>query len=128
MRDVETVDFAEVLLLSPATAVAPPAAPDEVHDQWKAGLTLPVALDGRAQPFYPPLAVRARREGVVLLKAIITRDGEVASIEVLLAPDPDLGFSESAIDAVSRWKYEPGRLNGRAVAVSMTVRVDFSLR
>jgi hypothetical protein len=43
-------------------------------------------------------------------------------------PDPDLGFVAAAIDAVSQWKYEPGVLNGRPVAVSLTVRIDFSLR
>jgi len=122
-------DFAEAVMLAPGPVVAPPAVPgDEIHDQWEPGLTLPVAHAGRARPVYPPLGARVRKEGRVLLAAIITERGDVVSIEVLSAPDPDLGFVAAAIDAVSQWKYEPGVLNGRPVAVSLTVRVDFSLR
>ena len=62
-----------------------------------------------------------------MLRAIITAEGDVTSIELQSAPRPDLGFSESAIAAVSCWKYDPGSYRGRPVAVSMSVFVEFVL-
>lgn len=91
------------------------------------GLVLPVALPGRVTPEYPLIAVHSRSEGEVLLHAIIGIDGSVRSIEVIQAPNPDLGFSQAAIEAVSRWNYRPGRLQDRPVPVRLTVLVAFNL-
>jgi len=104
----------------------PPPAP-VTYDEATRGLTLPRARSGRPEVRYPRMAVTARISGRVVLQAVITTEGVVDSIEVLQAPDPDLGFADAAIEAVSTWTYEPGTLNGRPVAVSMTVVVDFSL-
>jgi periplasmic protein TonB len=39
-----------------------------------------------------------------------------------------LGLSESAVEAVKTWKYEPSRRNGVPVAVYFTLTVSFSLQ
>jgi TonB family protein len=104
-----------------------PPAPALPLPEWTPGLIRPVALPGRPQPDYPPLARRTRVGGVVLLRAVITEEGEVAAIEVLGAPRPDLGFSAAAIEAVSAWRYEPGRYGGKPVAVDLTVRIEFTV-
>jgi protein TonB len=104
----------------------PPPAPD-LMEEGTPGLTPPRLITKCSDPLYPRLAIKARVEGVVRLRAVITVRGDVTSIELLSAPRPDLGFSESAIAAVSCWKYEPGRYGGRPVAVSMSVFVQFEL-
>lgn len=109
-----------------AGEIEPPPAP-AVYDQSTIGLVLPVAFDDRATPVYPPMGRVAGRGGRVVLLATISELGEVESIEVLQAPNPDLGFVESAIDAVSTWRYEPGTLHGRPVSVQMTVVVTYDL-
>ena len=37
----------------------------------------------RVEPYYPPTAVDARLQGLVILEAIIDRDGTVAEVKVL---------------------------------------------
>jgi protein TonB len=98
-----------------------------VVPEGTAGLVLPRLISKCSEPAYPAMAIRARREGVVVLRALITEEGDVGSIEIFQAPHPDLGFSESAIAAISCWKYEPGLYRGLKVAVSLTVIVEFEL-
>jgi outer membrane biosynthesis protein TonB len=38
-----------------------------------------------------------------------------------------LGLDEKAIEAVQKWRFRPGYLNGKAVAVAATVEVNFRL-
>jgi len=105
---------------------APPPPPDRVGEEMP-GLIPPELLPGRAQPDYPPLAIKTRLAGRVVLRAVITRAGRVSQIEVLEAPRHDPGFVKAAIDAVSRWRYLPGRYRGEEVEVVMRVVVEFSL-
>lgn len=103
----------------------PPEPRGPVEDGTE-GLIPPRAIE-RPEPEYPRMAVTARLEGVVMLRAVITAEGSVESIEVLSVPQPDFGFSDAAVEAVLRWHYLPGMLNGRPVAVSMRVIVEFHL-
>jgi TonB family protein len=79
----------------------------------------------RVEPAYPDTARIARIQGPVVLEAIITTEGRVEELRVLSSPSPLL--SESALSAVSRWRYLPATLNGRPVTVFLTVTVDFKL-
>jgi protein TonB len=106
----------------PPPSSAPSVYPDDTRD-----LVVPVRLPGAAEVEYPRLARQIRQQGRVLLKAVITETGEVERIEVLEAPELELGFVEAAIEAVSRWRYRPGTLHDRPVAVALTVVVDFTL-
>jgi TonB family protein len=45
----------------------------------------------------------------------------------ILKPLP-LGLGESALDAVKRWKFKPGTLNGQPVAVYYNLTVTFRLQ
>lgn len=90
------------------------------------GVTFPERLT-MVEPSYPPLARRIRAEGRVTLRAVVRKDGTVARIEVLSAPRVDVGFSEAAVEAVSRWTYRPATRGGRPVDVYLTVVVNFAL-
>jgi TonB family protein len=77
------------------------------------------------KPVYPPEAIKARIEGVVVLEATVTERGDVADIKVISGPPM---LIPAAIKAVGEWKYEPTLFNGRPVSVILTARVSFSLQ
>lgn len=76
-------------------------------------------------PVYPASARDAHIEGTVLLHAVITTDGRLTSLVVLASPDDAL--SQAALDAVSTWRCDPYRLNGKPTEVSTTIPVTFKL-
>jgi TonB family protein len=63
--------------------------------------------------------------GVVILEAVIDRDGNVKDVMVL-KPLP-YGLSEAAVDAVKQWKFKPGTLDGTPVDVIFNLTVNFKL-
>ncbi|MBD3869580.1 MAG: TonB family protein [Acidobacteria bacterium] len=103
-----------------------PPAPG-IYESWERDLVLPVRLASSADPEYPELGVVSRTGGMVILQAVVDETGRVVELEILRAPVPDVGFSQAALDAVAAWRYRPGTVNGRPVAVRMTVQVEFSL-
>ena len=95
---------------------------------WSQGITEPVIIESsRTLPRYPELARRSGVAGSVILQAVIQTDGTVGSVVVLREMPGRVGFKEAAIEAISRWRYRPGLLDGRAVAVYLTITVDFTL-
>ncbi len=102
----------------PTTAVAPPRK--VVLSQMD-----PAMLIHRVEPVYPVLAKMAHREGRVELRATISTDGSISSLEVL-SGDPL--FIRASYDAVQQWRYRPLILNGQAVEVETYITVVFMLQ
>ncbi len=80
----------------------------------------------RVKPQYPEAARKARMQGVVILEAIITKDGSVSDVRILRGINPLL--DNAAMRAVQQWKYKPATFNGRPVPVYLTVTVTFTLQ
>ena len=80
----------------------------------------------RVQPVYPEAARKARLQGVVILEAIITKEGHVDSVRILRGLNPLL--DKAAMDAVSKWRYKAATFNNRPVPVYLTVTVTFRLQ
>jgi TonB family protein len=78
----------------------------------------------KVAPTYPDLARSARIQGTVVMKALISKTGEVESLE-LISGHPML--APAALEAVKQWKYRPYMLNGNAVAVETLIKVNFAL-
>jgi len=76
-------------------------------------------------PIYPQIALSARREGTVVVEAIIGEDGRVQQARVLRSVQL---LDEAALTAVRQWVFTPTRLNGEPVPVVMTVTVTFRLQ
>ena len=85
----------------------------------------PPLLIERVEPAYPEIERKLRKEGIVILEAIITSAGTVDEVRVLKSADAIL--DEAAKQAVMQWRYRPATLNGRAVRVYLTVTVFFRL-
>lgn len=76
------------------------------------------------KPVYPPSAMAARVGGNVLIEATIGVDGKVHNARLLQS----VAFlDQAALDAVRQWEFEPSRLDGVAVAVTMVIVVTFAL-
>lgn len=78
----------------------------------------------KIEPIYPKLALNARVTGVVLVKAIISRDGTVTELQVV-SGHPIL--VPAAIAAVKQWRYRPYLLNGEPVEVETYITVTFQI-
>ena len=76
------------------------------------------------RPTYPALARQTHVEGRVSLNCLVGTDGLVAKIKVTKG-HPLL--IQAATDAVSRWKFKPIVLNGKAVEAETIVNIDFQL-
>ena len=113
-------------LFSPVAVPGPPPLPpaDQQPIHVHSGMQAPKRTVN-VPPVYPTIAVSARKEGIVILEAIIDARGNVESVRVLRS-DPLL--ESAAVEAVKQWKYTPALLNGVAVPVIMTVTVNFTLR
>ena len=82
------------------------------------------ALVKRVPPVYPPVAVSAQVQGVVILEATVGRDGRVEDVAVLRSVPL---LDKAAINAVRQWVYAPLLLNGEAERFIVSVTVSFSL-
>jgi periplasmic protein TonB len=105
--------------------IAPPPPPVRKEPMPVGGVIRPPARVTYVQPVYPPLALAARKEGTVILQAVIDERGNVREVNVLRSIPL---LDDAAVQAVSQWKFTPTLLNGTPVAVSMTVTVGFQLQ
>jgi protein TonB len=97
-----------------------PSGPLRVGGDVKPPITL-----NRVQPEYTETARKARLSGVVVLEAIINKDGTVEQVRVLKGLP--MGLSEKAEEAVKGWKFKPGTLGGQPVEVIFSLTVNFKL-
>ncbi len=76
------------------------------------------------RPVYPSIARAARVEGTVVVEAVISPEGHIERARVVSGPAMLAG---AALDAVKGARYSPFRLNGVAIEVETTARVEFRL-
>ena len=93
--------------------------------EFSSKMVRPVRISG-AEPHYTEIARRARLEGVVILRAIISREGLVQDLSVV--KPLGLGLEDAAAAAVENWRFEPATLDGEPVDVIYRVTVRFNLR
>jgi protein TonB len=80
----------------------------------------------KVNPVYTEAARRARIQGVVIVEAIIDKQGNVTNVRVLKALP--MGLDQAAVDAVKKWRFRPATLNGRPVNVYFVLTVNFQLQ
>jgi protein TonB len=97
----------------------PPAVPVRIGGQVRQPPLL-----SRVPPAYPLLAVSSRVEGVVILEALVDREGHVEDVKVLRSIPL---LDGAAMDAVRQWRYAPLVLHGQPVRFLVTVTVAFQL-
>jgi TonB family protein len=75
---------------------------------------------------YSEAARKAKVEGVVVLQIVIDAKGDIVNPTVIKRLG--FGLDEKAIEAVRKWKFDPGRKDGKPVPVASTVEVNFRLQ
>ena len=75
-------------------------------------------------PVYPRSASINSIEGDVKIDAIIGINGHVGAMKVLDGP---MELRQSAMVAVAQWRYEPAKLDGKAISTHLIVLVKFRL-
>jgi protein TonB len=77
-------------------------------------------------PYYTEEARKARAEGIVLIQAVVRKDGSVDSFKILRGLG--YGLDESAINTIAtKWRFKPGTRNGVPVDVQANIEVTFRL-
>jgi TonB family protein len=88
------------------------------------GVTAPT-LVFKVEPEYSEEARKAKYQGTVVLYVVVDEKGLPRDIKVVRPLG--LGLDEKAVEAVEKWRFRPGYLNGKAVQVAATVEVNFRL-
>lgn len=114
----------------PPPPVERPAEPKPADPAPAPAPVLPPRADAgqlsNPAPVYPSLSRRLREEGIVVLDILIKADGTVGEIKVKTSS----GFKrldDTAVKAVSRWRYEPASQAGKKINFWYEQPVEFSL-
>jgi TonB family protein len=97
---------------------------DGAYRPGQPGLVLPT-LRNRVEPTYTTAALRSRITGSVRIEAVVLADGTVGQARVAQSLDSKSGLDDQALGAAREWTFVPGTLNGRAVAVIVTIVLEF---
>jgi protein TonB len=92
------------------------------------GVSWPAADAGGSKPNYTADAMGAQVEGLVELEILVLEDGSVGNVRIVRSLDSRFGLDQEAINAVRRWRFDPGRRLGKAVATRVGVELSFNLR
>ena len=104
----------------------PPPAPAPREPIRIGGDIKPPTLLRRVEPVYPPLAVHANIRGIVILEALVDKEGHVVDVKVLRPANKLLDIA--AVEAVKQWQYRPVILNGIPEPFILTVVLTFDLQ
>lgn len=87
----------------------------------------PPVVVSRVLPAYPPMARARGIEGLVILRAVVDREGRVEEAMTVVKSVPV--FDAAAVGALRRWRFQPGRdRDGETVRVLVEVPMRFQLR
>jgi TonB family protein len=78
------------------------------------------------KPRYPMLARRKGYEGTILLRVFVLESGGVGKIELEKSSGYEI-LDESALKAVKKWVFVPGKKNGQPIPTWVTVPITFQL-
>ena len=89
------------------------------------GIVRPAKLITAVPPVYPSIAKSQHIAGNVLIDALIDASGHVNTMKVISGPTL---LHQAAMDSLRQWKYQPETLDGKPVAMHLTVTVQFRLQ
>jgi protein TonB len=108
---------------APVVINAPPQKP--AGPVRLADLPVPPRKVVDARPVYPEIARLAKREGTVVMEAVLDATGRVTQLRVIQSVPL---LDQAALDAVRQWRYTPTTLGGHPVSVLMTITITFKLQ
>jgi TonB family protein len=104
--------------------ISPPAPIVAFDKEGRAhGDATPPVAKYDPEPEYTESALRAGIEGEVWVALTVGADGVPYDLKVV-RPLP-FGLTDKAVETVKSWRFEPGKIKGRPVAMRIEVEVDF---
>jgi periplasmic protein TonB len=91
------------------------------------GATSP-RLIRQVPPQYTSEAMRARIQGVALVRCIVRTTGTPTDCEISRSLDSTFGLDQEALKAARQWQFMAGTLGGERVNVPVVIEMTFSLR
>jgi protein TonB len=79
-------------------------------------------------PHYTSEAMRARIQGVALVRCIVRTTGTPSDCEISRSLDSTFGLDQEALKAARQWQFTPGTSGGERVNVPVVIEMTFSLR
>jgi TonB family protein len=126
-RPARRLALVAVVLTLTCTAAAARAVPMPGVQGAVPDRQLPVVIH-EVKPDYTPEALAAKITGVVVLSAVVERNGTVGAVRVIQSLDTELGLDEAAVSAMKAWRFDPARKGGIPVPVDIAVEMRFTLR
>lgn len=112
------------LVIAPSSAGAGQPSQEPVYKPGN-GVSAPVVVK-ETKPQYTPEARRSGIQGKVELECVVETNGTVGDVTVTRSLDE--GLDQEAVKALKRWTFEPGKKDGKAVRVRVTIEMTFTLR
>ena len=128
--DVAVTTAAPVVPEQKSVPVPEPPRPQPAPVAAPAAVTLPrfeAAYLRNPAPNYPLAAKRRGESGTVLLRVLVTPDGNPASVTVFKTSG-SLSLDDAAASAVRGWKFVPGREGDKAVQAEVHVPIVFNIK
>jgi TonB family protein len=128
MRNSAPMERPVVVVVNPA--LVPVSAPPPQPAIRQSNEPVPVSeetaralLVHTVNAVYPPEAVAQKLHGLVVLQAVIGRDGTVEDLKLVRGY---FVLGRAAIAAVKQWRFQPYSPNGHATATQTLITIDFS--
>jgi TonB family protein len=77
-------------------------------------------------PEYDDASRKAKVQGMVVLRLLVSEQGEPRNINIAKSLNPAL--DKKAIEAVSKWRFAPATKDGKPVSAVVTIEVHFYLK
>jgi protein TonB len=80
----------------------------------------------KSRPQYPYRARRLNLNGAVDVKFLVDKAGRISRITLLRSAPPGI-FDDSVLQALTSWRFAPGKLKGRPVNTWVTTTIEFRI-
>lgn len=125
-RDAEAAEMDARVAALVKTNTMPPKQSELPAGQYRIGgeVKAPKILE-KVEPEYSEEARLAKLSGTEILFVVIGPDGIAQDIKVVRGLG--LGLDENGVDAVSKWRFDPGTKGGQPVPVLAAIEINFRL-
>jgi TonB family protein len=79
----------------------------------------------KVEPEYSEEARKAKFQGTVIILIVVDDHGKPRDMRVIRSLG--LGLDQKALEAIQQWRFNPGKKDGKPVAVQATIEVNFRL-
>jgi protein TonB len=112
-----------------APTIAPPAINDVTSPTATAGPPVEASLAYRSAPLhFPAQAIRQHMRGTVLLRVLVDETGKPIEVAIERSSGYLLLDRSAREQVLAGWRFQPARVDGRAVRAWARVPVSFELR